>query len=156
MQQPESERRRIVEAARDVMAAARYCALITLDADGAPQARTMDPFPSDDDFTVWMATNASTRKVEELANDSRATLYYIDVQGGAYVTLVGQARVIVDADEKARRWKPEWDDFYVDGSRGDDYVLVRFVPLRLEVVSPAHRVASDPMAWKPAVLELER
>lgn len=155
LQQPDPEPDRIVEAARAVMAAARYCALITLDADGAPQARTMEPFPADDDFTVWMATNKSTRKVRELANDPRATLYYLDAQGGAYATLTGVARVITDGDEKARRWKPEWDEFYVEGNRGDDYVLVRFVPHRLEVVSPAHGVASDPMAWKPAILELE-
>ncbi len=156
MQHPEPERARIVAAARAVMAAARYCALITLDADGTPQARTMDPFPSDDDFTVWMASNVSTRKIKELANDSRATLYYLDAAGGAYVTLIGHARAIVDDAEKARRWKTEWHEFYVDGSRGDDFVLLRFVPHRLEVVSPAHDVASDPMAWKPAVLELER
>ena len=92
LQQPDPEPDRIVEAARAVMAAARYCALITLDADGAPQARTMEPFPADDDFTVWMATNKSTRKVRELANDPRATLYYLDAQGGAYVTLTGVAR----------------------------------------------------------------
>ncbi len=147
---------RIAEAAHAVMTAARYCALITLDADGAPQARAMDPFPADSDFRVWMATNKSTRKVRELANDSRATLYYLDASSGAYVTLTGVARVITDADEKARRWKPEWDEFYVEGNRGDDYVLVRFVAHRVEVVSPAHGVASDPRAWKPAILELER
>lgn len=156
MQQADLDPERVAAAARAVMSAARYCALITLDADGTPQARTMDPFPVEDGFGVWMATNASTRKVRELADDPRAALYYIDVQGGAYVTLIGSARVIADDAEKARRWKAAWDDFYTDGNRGVDYVLVHFVADRIEVVSPAHAVASDPMAWRPAILKLDR
>ncbi len=156
MQQADTDPGRIAEAARAVIGVARYCALITLDADGMPQARAMDPFPAEDDFTVWMATNASTRKVRELADDPRATLYYIDAAGGAYVTLIGSAVVVADEAEKARHWKTEWNDFCEDGNHGDDYVLVHFVPRRLEVVSPAHGVASDPRAWKAAVLEFDR
>ena len=51
-------------------------------------------------------------------------------------------------------WKPDWKNFYRDEYRGQDYLLLRFVPRRLEIVSHAHGIAAEPMAWRPAVLEL--
>lgn len=58
------------------MAAARYCALVTLDEAGRPLARAMDPFPPEADLTVWLATHRATRKVEEIRRDPRVALYY--------------------------------------------------------------------------------
>src|SRR5512146_1466111 len=52
-----------IAAAREIMAAQTYCALATPDEDGRPQIRTMNPFPPEEDMTVYMATSTSTRKV---------------------------------------------------------------------------------------------
>ncbi len=150
------ERERLIEVARAVMQAAGYCALITLDSEGRPQARAMEPFPPGADLSVWMATHATTRKIAEIEADRRATLYYFDREGGGYVTLLGQARVVRDAEAKARLWKPEWNDFYDAANRGDDYVLIEFLPHRVEIVSLEHGVAAEPKGWKPAVLQLRR
>lgn len=149
-------RERLIEVARAVMAAAGNCALITLDGEGLPRARAMDPFPPGDELVVWMATNAGTRKVAELEQDPRATLYYFDGDGGGYVTLLGRARIVRDAQAKARLWKPAWNDFYDAANRGDDYVLIEFVPERAEIMSLEHGVAAEPKGWKPAIVELRR
>ena len=55
----------LISAAREIMAEARYCALITVDASGHPQARTMDPFAPEDGMVVWFGTNLNSRKVKE-------------------------------------------------------------------------------------------
>lgn len=144
----------VLDAARQVMAAARYCTLITLDASGHPNARIMDPFPAEEDFTVWMATNRSTRKVRQIEADARSTLSCFDPEGVAYVTLLGAAELVDDASERGRRFKPEWSDFYLDEHRGEDYLLIRFEPYRLEIVSLEHGIAADPLAWRPVILEL--
>ena len=143
-----------LSAARAVIAAAKYATLITLDEGGHPQARIMDPFPPEDDFTIWMATNRSTRKTRQIAADGRATLSYFDRQGVGYVTLLGRAELVADPEERARRFKDSWSGFYDDGPRGDDFVLIRFVPHRIEIVSIEHGVASGPKSWKPAIIDL--
>ena len=153
-QQEPSDRQRVLAAAREVMLAAGNCALITLDADGVPQARAMDPFPPEADLSVWLATNPGTRKVAQMRRDERVTLYYFDREGGGYVTLVGTVRLVSDPAEKARLWKPEWSAFYSAANRGDDYLLIEFRPDRLEIVSLAHGIASDPQAWKPEIVDL--
>ena len=55
------------------MKAARYCTLITLDTGGHPRARIVDPLIGADG-SIWIATNAQTRKVEAIARDPRVTL----------------------------------------------------------------------------------
>ena len=151
-QAPEKER--VLTAAAELMRAAAFCALVTLDASGAPQARAMQPFPPEKDLTVWLATNARTRKVEQIRKDPRVTLFYLAPDHSGYVTLLGRAAIVDEPAEKAKRWMPSWEAFYDDANRGSDYVLLRVTPSRVEVVSAAHGIAVEPKGWKPAIVDL--
>lgn len=147
------ERSRVIAAAREVIQKARYCTMVTIGRDGHPQARMVDPFPPEEELTVWIATNPLTRKVREVGKDRRVTLLYFDPAARAYVTLLGRAELVRDRGEKAKRWKEEWTGFYKDDNRGDDYLLIRVRPLRLEVVSEAHGLTNDPKTWQPVIVE---
>ncbi len=138
---------RIAPAARGIMERARYAAFITVDSAGGPQARTVDPLLSDTGFVVWIGTNPRTRKVAEIRRNPSVALYWFDQSVGGYVTIRGRALLVQDPDEKARQWKPEWRPFYPDRSR--DFVLLKVVPLRLEVVSPRDGVSGDSLTWRP-------
>lgn len=140
----------LIEFAREGMIEARYCFLITLDDLGQPQARLMDAFEPEADMTVWMATKADTRKVRQLRYDPRATLAYVTGGGNGYVTLVGRARLVDDADEKLRRWKTGWEAFYPGGPSDPDFLLLRFTPARIELMDPTRDVGAGP--FSPAIL----
>ncbi len=140
-------RERLLAAAREIMNAARFCALITLDESGRAQARTMDAFPPEDDMTVWFGTNPRSRKVSQIRRNPRVTLYYFDPQSQGYVTLFGTARLVNDPKEKKVRWKDAWVEFYPD--REKDYILIAVTPERLEVVSPKHGIANSGADWLP-------
>jgi len=144
----------VLDAARKIMASAKYCGLVTLDETGEPHVRTMDPFPPDEKMTVRLGTNRMTRKIAHLRKDSRVSLYYFDPKGMGYVTISGSARVVDDPEEKGVWWKKEWAPFYRNGHRGNDYVLIEVRASRCEVMSKEYKVASDAMAWKPAVVVL--
>lgn len=143
----------ILIAARTVIAEARYATMVTIDPSGEPNARIVDAFAPEEDFTVWVATHHLTRKLAHLAVNPRVTLLYFDRANSHYVTLVGAGTAVTDAAEKARRWKDDWADFYADRNRGDDYVLIRIVPVRLEVVAPGLGINNDPATWRPATHE---
>jgi general stress protein 26 len=146
------ERSVIMKAAGEVMASARYCGLVTVGSDGHPQARVVDPFAPEEDMTVWIATKRTTRKVDQIKKDARVTLFYFDRAGPGYVTLVGTADLVDDAGEKAKHWKEDWSAFYKDKNRGEDYVLIRVKPSRLEIVSYSHGLLNEPETWRPVVL----
>jgi len=137
----------LIAAARRIMIAARYCAVITVDDTGRPQARTIDAFEPDADMVVWFATNPRSRKVGQIEKDPRVTLYYVDPGSLGYVTLLGRARLVDDPAEKRARWKPGWEAFFPDRDAG--YLLVAVTPERLEVVSPKLGINGDPVTWTP-------
>lgn len=147
------ERGKIVAAAEEVMKRARYCGLVTLGRDGHPQARIVDPLAPEADLTVWIATNPGTRKVEQIKADPRVTLLYFDPSDPAYVTLLAKAELVTDSAEKARHWKEEWTAFYADKHRGEDFILIRCKPIRLEVVSHGQGLVNDPATWRPISID---
>ncbi len=155
METPSPTREAIIEAGEAIMATASNCALITIGPDGVPQARMMNPFPSEKGLIVWMATDRNTRKVTEMYADPRVTLIYFDQTDPGYATLVGKVRFVDDLVEKEARWKPEWSIYYPGGQYGESYLLIEFTPRRLEVVSLRFDIAADPLAWKAAVVEFD-
>lgn len=148
-------RDQVLEAARQIMLSARFATMITLDEQGHPQARVMDAFEPEPDLTVWFGTNPATRKVAELGHDARMTLSYFDPQDPGCVTLLGEARLVENIEEKQARFKTgEWEMFWPEGPESDDYVLIEFRPFRVEVISMKHEIANDPQGFKPAIVEL--
>jgi general stress protein 26 len=146
-QKQRSSRDELIAAARETMAAARYCALITLDASGRAQARTLDPFPPDENMVVWLGTNPRSRKVAAIRRNSHVTLYYFDREAQAYVTIYGVARLVDDPAAKLKWWKDDWKAFYPDRAR--DFLLIKVTPRRLEVVSVKKGILGDPQTWNP-------
>ncbi len=147
-------REKVLTVARDVIRGARYAVLVTIAQDGQPQARIVDPFAPEDDLTIWVGTKPVTRKVADVRRDSRVTLLYFDAAAKGYVSLIGKAEVVSDAAERTRHWKQEWAGMYKDGSSGDDYVLIRIRPTRLEIVSPRAGLISDPDTWLPVTIDV--
>jgi general stress protein 26 len=100
-----------------------------------------------------MATNASSRKVSEIRSDPRVTLSYFDSKTMSCVTLLGRATLVDDPAEKAKRWKDAWTKLYRDANRGDDYLLIRVTPTRLEVSAEAEGIKHDPKTWRATVVD---
>ena len=149
------DRAQVVSAAREVMKQARYASLVTISADGQPQARIIDPSGPDPDFTVWIATNPESRKVGQLRQNARATLLYFDRATESYVTLLGSATLVTDPAEKERHWQPQWAPHYPQGPRSAQLMLIRFTSRTVEIVSAPHKLQGDPKTWRPVVLNLK-
>jgi general stress protein 26 len=137
----------LIAAAREIIAAARYCSLITLDASRRPQARTLDPFPPDEQMTIWLGTNLRSSKVREIRRNPHVVLYYFDRDAQAYVSLSGRARIVNEPKLKLKWWKDEWRDFYPDRAR--DYVLIQVKPERMEIVSVKRGIIGEDKSWTP-------
>jgi len=141
---------KIKNAAREIMTAAATCALITLDEEGRPRVRVMDPFLPESDFTVWFGTNPKSRKVDQIKKNPKVTLYYLDSDASGYVMIHGKAQLVDDQKVKEKRWKDEWEAFYPNKPEG--YLLIKVSPEWMEVVSYTHGILGDPTTWQPPVI----
>ena len=142
------------EIAREVIVASKNCALITVDSLGVANARAMDPFLPEEDFTIWMGTNPKSQKVKEIQNNSKVTLYYFDKEDPGYVTIQGTATLVDSQKAKEKFWKEEWKNFYKD--RKTNYLLIKVVPSKLNVISEKHGVLGDSITWKSPEVEFKK
>ena len=140
----------LIAAAKEIMNSEGSCALITIDDEGVPRVRAMDPFAPEEDLTVWFGTNSRSRKVEQIKKDPRVSLYYLDEDASGYVIVQGVARLVNDPKEKEKRWKSEWEAFYPDKTK--DYLLIEVTPIWMEVLSPPRGISADPVTWQPPVV----
>lgn len=147
----ETPRDTLLAAAQDMMEKAQFCALITLDASGHPRVRTMDASPPEENMVVWMGTSRVTRKVEEIRNDPRVTLYFAHPEHVGYVTLYGTAELVDTPEEKDKRWKEEYASYFPEGKAG--YILIAVTPKRMEIIDYSRGITGDPKTWKPATVE---
>lgn len=143
----DTTKNKLMTVAREIMIEARSCALITLDEEGRPRVRTMDPFVPENDLTVWFGTNSKSRKVKQIKNDQRVTLYYLDSDASGYVMISGIAQLVDDQMEKDKRWKEEWEAFYPNNRK--DYLLIKVSPEWMEISSINRGIVSDTITWQP-------
>ena len=147
--------------ARDLEAAIRAvvskdptAALVTVDAGGQPRVRSVDVRPLDDSLVFWIATKPNTRKVKQIAEHPQVTLYF-NVDGeGSYVSVMGHARLVDDAETVKRiSWRKAdaraafWPEF------PRDYLLIEVTPDWIEVIGEG--IQADAETWRPAALELK-
>lgn len=140
-------RDQLLTTAQEIMASARYAALITKGTNGRINARTMDPFAPAADMVIWFGTNPKSRKVREIQRNPQVTIYYVDPAAQAYVSIQGTARLINSQQQKERHWKEEWKAFYPD--RDKNYLLIAVKPQRLEVISVKAGLTGNPITWEP-------
>ena len=152
---PQPDRAAVIKIATGIMQRARFCTLVTIGDDGHPQARVMDTFPPEGQMVVWMATTPATRKVAEIRKDPRVTLSCFDPNSMGYATLLGRAALVSDPAEKAKRWKDDWAKLYKDRNRGDDYLLIKVTPIRLEVSAEGEGIRNDPKTWRAVVVDFK-
>lgn len=136
----------VKEIAREIITISKNCALITVDSLGVANARAMDPFLPQEDFTVWLATNPKSGKVQDIMRNPNVTLYYFDKNDPGYVTIQGNATLVDDSDRKEQFWKEEWKNFYKD--RKTNYLLIKVVPKKLFVISERYKILGDSITWK--------
>ena len=140
----------LIKAANEIINSTKTCALITQDKNGISRIRTMDPFPPEKDLTVWFGTNPKSRKVTQIKNNNKVTIYYRDKDDSGYVMLHGKAEIINSQTAKNKYWKDTWKSFYPN--KKESYLLIKVTPIFMEIVSPKRNVIGATETWEPPIL----
>lgn len=119
--------------------------LITLDKEGYPSARMMQTLATHEDFIIWLATKPNTKKIKQVKQNSRVSLYYTDKNSTGYVCIQGKAVLVEDAKAKQAHWKEGWEAYYTHPET--DMILIKIIPERMEMVSYSHGIISTEKDW---------
>ncbi len=141
-----NERDSVIVTVKEIITSNRYCILITINEIGIPHARTMDPFPVEDDFVIWFGTNRNSRKVKDIKHNQNVTVYYTTPDWEQYVAIEGKAQLIDNEKVKKEKWKKEWNAFYPNKSK--NYILIKVTPIKLNVLSEKHGLKINSDNWR--------
>ncbi len=141
--------------ALEMMKSSKYCALITLDSDGRPQVRTMNPYPQEDDLVIWFATHRNSRKTKEMLNDSRVCVYYADHKTPTgYVAITGKVEIIDNKETVIKKKRKYWEGSIPDWE--NNLVLIKIVPEKIDIVNYAHGLNGNSETWRSPSADLTK
>ncbi len=135
----------ILKTAGEIIKSSKFCTLISLGQDGYPNARTMDPFPPDKNWVIWMGTNSHSRKVIEILKNNKISVFYESPDGDGYISLKGTGYINNEEENKVKYFKEGWKEFY-PGNR-KNFTLIKFIPEKLEIVSYKRGLLGEKITW---------
>ncbi len=142
-----------LRAARALISKARYAAFISIDEKGFPHACIVEPLATNNTIDeIWVGTNCHTRKITNISNNPRTAMMYFDKTTLGFTYLSGESALTEDKQLKEENFAPKWHLFYPKGPSDPRFALIRFVPQRLEVVSPLHKLAAGLNSWRPIAM----
>jgi general stress protein 26 len=100
--------------------------LANMDLDGYPHVRAMIKIENEGLDTIWMITNTSSDKIAQLEKDTRACLYFVDLEKWMGLTLVGAIEMLRDEESRKRCWREGFEKYYPRGVDDPDYTVLRF------------------------------
>lgn len=142
----------LLEVAKNTIQVVDYCFLITRSESGEANARLVQHFKPEADMTIWVGTSRKSRKVREICNDSHVTVTFQDDKEYSYVTILGSASIEEDPNQKQRYWGDDYIAYFPGGWQSEDYILIEFVPSRIELMNITRNVPSESSGLHPAVL----
>ena len=142
----------LLEVVKHTIEKVDYCFVITLNESGQANARLVQHFKPEVDLIVWIGTSLKSRKVSEIRNKSGITITFQDDKDCSYVTMLGSASVENTLNEKQRHWQEDFIAYFPKGPQNDDYVLIKFIPSKIELMNFQRGVTPEPFGLQPAVL----
>ena len=102
---------------------------------GQPRVRPISSMV-EDDMSVWIATSAASRKVEQIKTNPRVSLAFVEQpQGEKAATIIGEAEIVKDMEQKKRVWGLAAYDpsqFWPDGPESEDYCVLKINVKKIE------------------------
>jgi len=108
--------------------------LATCDGD-QPRVRPVSPI-IEDDMSIWITTYSTSRKVKQIQKNANICLTFVEQPDGDKAsTVIGEASIIPDTEEKKRVWKLATFDLgehFPNGPTSDEFCLLRIMVRRVE------------------------
>jgi len=134
----------LLRTAREIVGKVTFAVSITNGADGTASARIVQTSPLSETWTLRFMTDRRSRKIAEIERSGRMTMLYQLDRDGAYVTLVGTARINDNVETKRAIWNPASLKWHPGGPDDPNVVLIEFTTDRIELWSSLQGIVPDP------------
>ena len=102
----------------------RSCLLGTNGEDGFPNIKAVMNARHEGINRIWFSTNTSSRRVQQLRNDNRACVYYVDEKDFKGLMLTGTIQILRDLKSRQMLWNDGDERYYPLGVEDPDYTVL--------------------------------
>ena len=107
-----------------------FCMLGTNGEDGFPNIKGMMNLRHEGLRKIWFSTNTSSRRIQQLKNDNRVCVYYVDEKSFQGLMLVGTVEISQDIESRKMLWSEGAEKYYPLGVEDPDYSVLCFTAQR--------------------------
>lgn len=104
----------------------KICLLGTNGEDGFPNVKAMMNAKHEGINKIWLSTNTSSRRVQQLKKDNRVCVYYVDDQDFKGLMLTGTIRILQGLESRQMLWADGDERYYPLGVEDPDYSVLCF------------------------------
>jgi general stress protein 26 len=108
----------------------KICLLGTNGEDGFPNIKAMMNAKHEGINKIWLSTNTSSRRVQQLKKDNRACVYYVDNKDFKGLMLTGTIQIVQDLKSRQMLWVNGNERYYPLGVEDADYSVLCFTAHR--------------------------
>jgi general stress protein 26 len=87
-------------------------------------------------MSVWVATFAGSRKVEQVKKNPKISLAFVQQpHGEKMATIIGEAEIVADMEQKKRVWglaPYDLSQYFPDGPESKDYCVLKINIKKIE------------------------
>ena len=94
--------------------------------EGYPNSKGMIKMENEGLNRIWFSTNTSSRRVKQILQNSKASVYFVDFENWKGLMLVGDVEILQDTESKKRLWREGFEMYYPLGVNDPDYSVLRF------------------------------
>ncbi len=114
-----------LESARRQVIRSKYAFIISYpDTETGPDTRLVEPIFDESNFTFWVGTGPTSRKVRQVRANPQVTLAFSNIKDDSNLIVKARASIVEDIEIRTKYWKSYWRLFFPDGPKGNDYVLI--------------------------------
>jgi general stress protein 26 len=105
-----------------------YSNLITINDSGVPKGRIMANLPVGEDLVFFFATGAGSKKIQEIKNNPKASVFLYRPGDHSSISAEGIAKIVTDETVKKEKWQDKWSAYWKQGPADPAYALIKIIP----------------------------
>jgi len=109
------------------LAADQVCLFCTI-VDGGIISRPMGTLAIDDDGAIWFMSRKESEKNQQIKDEDKVYLQYLDTGKSHYLSLTGSAAIVTDRKKIDELWSPMSKAWFEEGKDDPAISLIRVQP----------------------------
>jgi general stress protein 26 len=116
----------VIKESLELIEKSKICMLGTNGGDGFPYIKAMLNLKNEGLKKIWFSTNTSSKRVQRLKQDNRASVYYVDENSYQGLLLIGTIEILQDIASRKMLWSEGAEIYYPKGVADPDYTVLCF------------------------------